>query len=304
MFVLLALVLSAALAAPAQAVCVGDCSGDDTVAINELIVGVGIALGSEAVAACPALDANHDGIVAISELVSGVDNALDGCMSVGTPTGSPSTATPPPTATASPTVTPTPAIGPDILFFGITNADDSYQPPTATDPNGIPIYERPFGFGFSLVVEARHGTDNRQVAGTTFIDGGVPDLQVQATRPLGDGSPAVCDGAAPTFGGVPAIDPPRLDDPDAIADPLNDFGCRFIDGQGNTVGRICQLGCVRFESGDYGCQMGDNTEIQFCAPVSMPLTFPSGDTLVTARVRDQAGNLGAPAQLLVRVTPL
>ena len=109
--------------------------------------------------------------------------------------------------------------------------------------------------------------------------------------------------AAPTFGGVPAIDPPRLDDPDAIADPLNDFGCRFIDGQGNTVGRICQLGCVRFESGDYGCQMGDNTEIQFCAPVSMPLTFPSGDTLVTARVRDQAGNLGAPAQLLVRVTP-
>ena len=39
------------------------------------------------------------------------------------------------------------------------------------------------------------------------------------------------------------------------------------------------------------------------APVSMPLSFPSGDTLVTARVRDQAGNLGAPARLLVRITP-
>ncbi|HSP97458.1 MAG TPA: hypothetical protein VL049_09490 [Candidatus Dormibacteraeota bacterium] len=290
--ILLALVVSAALAAPVP-VCVGDCSGDDAVAINELIVGVGIALGSASVAACPALDANHDGTVAISELVSGVNNALDGCMDAGTPTGSPST----------PTVTPTPAMGPDILFFGVTNADDSYQPSTATDPHGIPIYERPFGFGFSLVVEARHGSDNRQVAGTTFIEGGVPDLQVQATRPLGDGSPAVCDGAAPTFGGVPAVDPPRLDDPEAIADPLNDFGCRFIDGQGNTVGRICQLGCVHFESGDYGCQMGDDTEIQFCAPVSMPLSFPSGDTLVTARVRDQAGNLGPPAQLLVRITP-
>jgi hypothetical protein len=29
-------------------------------------------------------------------------------------------------------------------------------------------------------------------------------------------------------------------------------------------------------------------------------SFPSGDTLVTVRVRDLAGNLGAPAQIIVR----
>jgi hypothetical protein len=303
--VLLAVVLSAVLSAPVHAICVGDCSGDDAVNINELIVGVGIALGSGSVAACPALDANDDGTVSIAELVNGVNNALDGCLHDGTPTGSPSTPTPPPTATATPTVTATPAIGPGIVFFGVTNADDSYQPPTATDPGGIPIYERPFGFGFSLVVEAVRGSSNDPVGGATFIDGGVPDLQVQATRPLGNGSAAVCDGAAPIFGGVPAIDPPRLEDPDAIADPLNDFGCRFIDGQGQPKGRRCGLGlgCVRFESGEYGCQTGDSTELQFCAPVPMTLSFASGDTLVTARVRDQAGNLGPPAQLLVRITP-
>jgi hypothetical protein len=288
---------------PPAAACVGDCSGDQVVAINELIVGVAIALGSEAVTACPAIDADDDGAVAIAELVSGVNNALDGCGGAPTPTAPRPTATATPSTTATPTVTATPAIGPDILFFGVTSADDSYQPPTRTDPQGVPIYERPFGFGFSLVVEARHGTANRPVGGTTFVDGSVPDLQVQATRALGDGSSAVCDGEAPTFGGVPAIDPPQLEDPDAVGDALNDFGCRFIDGQGQPVGRVCGLGCVRFESGEYGCQAGDDVDRQFCAPVSMPLLFPAGDTLITARVRDEAGNLGAPAQVIVRITP-
>jgi hypothetical protein len=303
---LFVLVLAAALAAPADALCIGDCNGDGLVAINELIVGVGIALGSDAVTACSAFDQNGDGTVAVAELVGGVNNALDGCAAAGSPTATASphaTASPSPTASATPTVTPTPATGPEIVFFGITSADDSYQPPTATDPQGIPIYERPFGFGFSLVVEARPGLSGAPTGAATFVEGGVPDLQVQATRPLGNGSAAVCDGGAPTFGGVPAIDPPRLEDPQTIADPLNDFGCRFIDGQGRTQGRNCGVvGCVRFETGEYGCENGD-AELQFCAPVSMPLAFPSGDTLVTVRVRDEAGHLGPPARLIVRIAP-
>ena len=185
----------------------------------------------------------------------------------------------------------------------MTSADDTYQPPTGTDPQGIPIYERPFGFGFSLVVETRHGTSNRPVGQRAFTDGEAPDLQVQATQALGDGSLAVCDGEAPTFGGVPAINPPQLDDPDAIVNTLNDLGCRFIDGTGAPEARTCQLGCVRFDTGEYGCQAGDATEFQFCAPVPMALRFPVGETLVSARVRDEAGNLGAPAQVIVRVLP-
>ena len=42
---------------------------------------------------------------------------------------------------------------------------------------------------------------------------------------------------------------------------------------------------------------------QFCAPVAVPLTFPDGDTLLTARVRDQAGALGEPARVIVRIRP-
>jgi hypothetical protein len=56
--------------------CVGDCDGDGTVAINELIRGVGIALGSATLEVCPSLDTDNDGSVAINELVRAVNAAL------------------------------------------------------------------------------------------------------------------------------------------------------------------------------------------------------------------------------------
>lgn len=59
--------------------CVGDCNGDGAVAINELVLGVNIALGSASVLDCRVLDANRDGSVAINELITAVGNALMGC---------------------------------------------------------------------------------------------------------------------------------------------------------------------------------------------------------------------------------
>ena len=56
--------------------CVGDCDGDGMVAINELITGVNIALGTSPVSACPSFDANGDGEVSISELIQAVNFAL------------------------------------------------------------------------------------------------------------------------------------------------------------------------------------------------------------------------------------
>jgi hypothetical protein len=69
------------LAVPtAPATCPGDCSGDGTVAINELITGVNIALGSATLDACPPFgDCNGDGSVAINELIAAVNAALGGC---------------------------------------------------------------------------------------------------------------------------------------------------------------------------------------------------------------------------------
>jgi len=64
---------------PVPGSCSGDCNNDGTVAINELIIGVNIALGSTPASQCPAFDANGDGQVVISELISAVNAALNGC---------------------------------------------------------------------------------------------------------------------------------------------------------------------------------------------------------------------------------
>ncbi|MGH7787951.1 MAG: SBBP repeat-containing protein [Candidatus Binatia bacterium] len=59
--------------------CLGDCNGNLMVAINELIAGVGIALGRAGADVCPAFDPDGDGRVPITALISAVGTALRGC---------------------------------------------------------------------------------------------------------------------------------------------------------------------------------------------------------------------------------
>jgi hypothetical protein len=92
--------LCAAGRALAEASCVGDCNGDGQVTINELILGVNIALGVAPVSACEAF-ANNQGVVDIAQLIKGVNNALEGCPAGPTPTNTP------PTVVGTPTATPT-----------------------------------------------------------------------------------------------------------------------------------------------------------------------------------------------------
>jgi hypothetical protein len=66
--------------------CVGDCNGDGEVGINELILGVGISLGSQAVGACASFDCQGTGMVPINCLIQGVGNSLEGCPPTPTPT--------------------------------------------------------------------------------------------------------------------------------------------------------------------------------------------------------------------------
>jgi hypothetical protein len=49
------------------------------VSINELILAVNVALGSQAAEVCAVADANGDGMVTINELITAVNNALNGC---------------------------------------------------------------------------------------------------------------------------------------------------------------------------------------------------------------------------------
>ena len=69
--------------------CVGDCEGNGMVAINELVLGVNIALGSAPIGDCPAFDCQNNGTVPVNCLVQAVNNALDGCPAVATPTRTP-----------------------------------------------------------------------------------------------------------------------------------------------------------------------------------------------------------------------
>jgi hypothetical protein len=59
--------------------CPGDCDGDGTARVNELVTGVRIALGELAAEACAGLDRDGDGQVSIAELITAVAALLGGC---------------------------------------------------------------------------------------------------------------------------------------------------------------------------------------------------------------------------------
>lgn len=62
-----------------SASCLGDCNADASVTVDELVRGVGIAIGRAPLSECPTWDASGDGTLSISELISAVNNALVGC---------------------------------------------------------------------------------------------------------------------------------------------------------------------------------------------------------------------------------
>lgn len=59
--------------------CPGDCDGDRTVGVDELILGVNIATNAQPMSACPAFDTNGTGTVEIDDIVAAVNAALRGC---------------------------------------------------------------------------------------------------------------------------------------------------------------------------------------------------------------------------------
>lgn len=277
--------------------CPGDCNVDWRVDVDELVQGIRILLGESTIDRCPPLDANGDVDVNIEDLVTAIDRSLRGCRETPTPTVTP-TETPTPTPTA--TDTPTPLIGPRIVFFGLILPDDSLRDPTEVGADGVPIYELPIHSGFSLVVEAERGISGEPVGDSSYEPFGVPALQVQTTSQLGNGSEDVCDDGMENPGGVPAINPPRFDDPE-VTGVLNDLGCRFVNGRGLPTARNCsEQACIRFETGQYGCESED-AERQFCGLMTASLSFPFGETLVSARVLDADDNPGPVARLIVRI---
>jgi hypothetical protein len=235
-----------------------------------------------------------------------------------------------PTVTFTVTVTPTRTItplptspypGPEVLFFGIANNDGCVacglfdcslcyavpSPTPAYDGQGRHIFER-VDRRFVIVVEARPGSSGAPVcvgqAGCTGLrpadPATRPDLQIESTRPLGDGDPTVdwrTGKPEAEWGGIAAVVPPSFGPDQSITDALQDFASRFA-----RYGDPCTLDAY----GNSATVTQDPALEQFCDPLFLNAnaTFPSGDTILTVQLRDTAQNIGPTAQIVVRmVTP-
>jgi len=144
--VLFAAFLLAQMASGGAPGCPGDCDGDGRVAINELVLAVGIALGRSPLESCPAADSVVDGTVRINELIAAVRSALDGCPAAETPTPD---ATTTPTSTpldVSPTAnTPTPTTSdtPTSTPLDVSPTANTPTPTTSDTPTNTPLDARP-----------------------------------------------------------------------------------------------------------------------------------------------------------------
>ena len=115
--------------------CVGDCTGDRSVTVNELLTMVNIALGNAHVGTCMAGDANHDMQITIDEILTAVNNALDGCPAEATATG-----TTPPTDTETPTAVPTSTSTQNSTATSTTTPTSTITPlPLTPTPTATPI---------------------------------------------------------------------------------------------------------------------------------------------------------------------
>jgi hypothetical protein len=75
--------------APSASACPGDCCADGHVSVDDLVTGVGIALGTHLLGDCSSLDTNRDGRVSVSELITAVRSGLGECEGAADEDGSP-----------------------------------------------------------------------------------------------------------------------------------------------------------------------------------------------------------------------
>jgi hypothetical protein len=192
-------------------------------------------------------------------------------------------------------------IGPQITFFGAARADGTRVEPQSVDKDGVPTYLSSAGSGFMLVVEGKPGESSLEVSRRVFAyvpnDPKVrPDLEIESSRDLGNGSPQVCDRQRPNIGGIPGVNPPSFAETERISNAINDFSCRFetfIESESS---------CTLSPSGDYAF-LNPQTTTQFCMIVAKAYAFPVGDTLLSVRLRDADGNPGPVKQMRIRRPP-
>lgn len=152
-----------------------------------------------------------------------------------------------------------------------------------------------------IVVEGAPGLSGYAVA--TSLDPGPPDnrpdLQIQSTRPLGNGDPALPASCPPgpltADRGVPGLEPPVFDDVPGVSEALADFACRFERGVSASVP------CTQRDASGDAKTISPLASAQFCSWIREDQKFPPGESVLTVRLRDTLGNPGPTAQIVVRV---
>jgi hypothetical protein len=237
----------------------------------------------------------------------------------GTRTATPTstrTSTPLPTATATASASPTlPNQGPIVRFFGVLTRVDGCLFCCEQECAGIPTPVPIFDAQGRRIFDTRTGQFLIVVEGSTGPSGLLPgeslqpfpptnrtDLQIQNTRPMGNGSVQVCDTGPPSAGGggIPGVNPPSYAETSAITAALNDFACRFEAFTATSP-------CTQVDATGQPKPIHPETVRQFCDNVSATEVFGPGEHVMTVRLRDVGGNVGPTAQIVVRVatpTPL
>jgi len=182
-------------------------------------------------------------------------------------------------------------------------------PTPAFDAQNRRIFSVNSGSQFVIVVEAAAGLSGASPGKslTPVPPSNRSDLQIQSNHNLGSNpTTAVCDKgpASQGGGGIPAINPPSFAEGDQmISDALNDLSCRFdVFNTGSGSGGTGP--CTKVDQTQDPMLVTRNAPlgtIQFCDQASTVASFPPGDTVVTAEVRDQNGNLGPAQQIVIRV---
>lgn len=196
--------------------CPGDCAGDGSVTIGDLVVGVNIALGLQPVSACSPMDSNDNGSVTVDDLVRAVSAALDGCPSSRTPTASQTPTATPTTAPPTPTVTPSPTVSShfcDLPGSVVTTANGLVVVPGG--PAGTPdlsFLQLPVGFCahyYGHVGNARQlrfapGGELFVASPTTFTTGNGPNGQAAIVVLPDDDHDGAADPQTTFLAGLPS----------------------------------------------------------------------------------------------------
>jgi hypothetical protein len=157
-----------------------------------------------------------------------------------------------------------------------------------------------------FVIEARPGPSN-SIPGTNCGGTCLPtgsergDVRMVVSADLGDGSTQICDMGPDVFGGVPGFNPPLLSDSSQmVTEAIQDLACRIVPRDS------AALACTRDSFGNFSylsCEGACGSTRQYCFQVPFTAAFPFGDTVVAMQIRDIAGNLGPPKEIVVRVVP-